>query len=68
MFGLGTSELLIVFGIIVLLFGASRLPELGRGLGQGLKSFKDAMRGGDNDEVTGDGASERSSKGSKDHQ
>jgi sec-independent protein translocase protein TatA len=45
MFGIGTSELLIILLIVVVLFGASRLPELGRGLGQGMRSFKDALKG-----------------------
>lgn len=44
MFGLGTGELLVIFAIFLLVFGASRLPELGKGLGEGLRSFKEAMR------------------------
>ena len=40
MFGLGLSEMLLVLAIILLIFGASRLPELGRGLGEGIRSFK----------------------------
>jgi sec-independent protein translocase protein TatA len=44
MFGLGTGELLVVLVIVLLVFGASRLPELGKGLGQGMRSFKDALK------------------------
>ena len=45
---LGIPELLIVLLIIVLVFGASRLPELGKGIGRGIKNFKDATsKGGD---------------------
>jgi sec-independent protein translocase protein TatA len=44
MFGLSASHLLIL-GIIILLFGARRLPELGAGLGQSMKAFKDAIEG-----------------------
>jgi sec-independent protein translocase protein TatA len=45
MFGLGTSELLIILVIVMLVFGASRLPQLGKGLGEGMRSFKDAIKG-----------------------
>ncbi|MFN3535508.1 MAG: twin-arginine translocase TatA/TatE family subunit [Desulfatiglandales bacterium] len=40
MFGLGSSELIIIAIIIFLLFGAKRLPEVGRGLGQAIKEFR----------------------------
>lgn len=40
----GFSEMLIIFFIIVLLFGAKKLPELARGLGKGLKEFKQATK------------------------
>jgi sec-independent protein translocase protein TatA len=42
---LGIPELLIVLFIVVLIFGASRLPELGKGIGKGIKNFKEANRG-----------------------
>lgn len=48
MFGLRMPELLIIGFIVVLLFGANKLPALGAGLGQGIKSFKKAF-GGDDD-------------------
>ena len=44
---LSTPELLIVLFIVLLIFGAQRLPELGRGLGQGMRSFRDAVKGED---------------------
>ncbi len=44
MFGLGASELLIILVIVVLLFGASKIPELGKSLGSGLKNFKEGLR------------------------
>ena len=47
---IGIPELLIVLAIIILVFGASRLPELGRGLGKGIKNFKDATRTPDKDD------------------
>ncbi len=40
MFGIGTTELLVVLGIVIVLFGARRLPELGSGLGKAIKNFK----------------------------
>jgi sec-independent protein translocase protein TatA len=43
MFGLGITELVIILVIIVLLFGASRLPEVGRGVGEAIKNFKKSM-------------------------
>jgi sec-independent protein translocase protein TatA len=47
---LGIPELLIILFIVVLIFGASRLPELGKGIGRGLKNFKDATRNEGKDE------------------
>jgi sec-independent protein translocase protein TatA len=39
---LGIPELLVILVIVILIFGASRLPELGKGLGKGIKNFKEA--------------------------
>ncbi|MBQ9396253.1 MAG: twin-arginine translocase TatA/TatE family subunit [Proteobacteria bacterium] len=43
-FGIGTQEILIIVGIAVLLFGATKLPQLGSAVGQTLKNFKRGMR------------------------
>ena len=40
MFGLGVTELIIVLVIVVVLFGASKLPEIGSGIGEAIKNFK----------------------------
>ncbi len=45
------TELLIIFGIIVLLFGAKKIPDLAKGLGKGIKNFKAEMKEVDEVEV-----------------
>ncbi len=42
--GFSTSHWLIVFGIIILLFGAKKIPDLAKGLGQGIRNFKKEMK------------------------
>ena len=44
MFGLGMQEILIIALIVLLLFGGKKIPELMKGLGKGVKSFKDGMK------------------------
>lgn len=41
--GLGTGEILLIVLVILLLFGGKKLPELMRGMGRGVREFKDAM-------------------------
>lgn len=43
MFGLGTTELLLVLLIVILLFGAGKLPQLGAGLAKGIRNFRKTM-------------------------
>lgn len=50
MFGLGAGEILVICLIILLLFGGKKIPELMKGLGKGMKSFKDGMNGVDEKE------------------
>jgi sec-independent protein translocase protein TatA len=48
--GLGGGEIFLIVLIILLLFGAKRIPDLARGLGKGIKEFKDASKGIDSGE------------------
>ena len=43
-FGIGTSELLIIMVIVLLVFGAKRLPEIGQSMGKGIRDFKRSLR------------------------
>ena len=45
MFGIGMPELLIILVIILIIFGAGKLPEIGSGIGRGIKNFKKATSG-----------------------
>ena len=44
MFGLGTQEILLILLLVLILFGAKKIPEIMRGLGQGIREFKQASR------------------------
>lgn len=54
MFGLGPLELGIILAIVVVLFGAKRLPEIGSGMGKAIKNFKSGISGKDEIDVTPD--------------
>ena len=45
---LGTWEIVLILAVVLLLFGGKKIPELMRGLGRGMKEFKDASKGVDN--------------------
>lgn len=52
MFGLGTQELLIILVIVVVLFGATRLPQIGSGIGQAIRNFKKSVKESEEIDVT----------------
>ena len=52
MFGLGMQELLIILVIVIVLFGATRLPEIGKGVGQAIRNFKKGVSEPDEIDVT----------------
>jgi len=52
MFGLGIGELLLILVIVLIIFGAGKLPEIGQGLGKGIRSFKREVGRPDEIDVT----------------
>ena len=58
---LGVPELLVILVIVVIIFGSSKLPQLGKGIGEGIRNFRKGMRGDDEgeDKSGGTGSSAR---------
>jgi sec-independent protein translocase protein TatA len=44
-FRVGPMELIVILGVCLLVFGGKKIPELGKGLGEGIRNFKDSLRG-----------------------
>ena len=59
---LGMGELVVILLIVVILFGASKLPQLGKGLGEGIRSFKKSFGGEDEEKPTSPPPSDTGSK------
>lgn len=54
MFGIGFQEILVIALVVLLLFGGKKIPELMKGLGKGVRSFKDGMNGKDDSQPEGE--------------
>ena len=54
---LGMSELVIILLIVIVIFGASRLPQLGKGLGEGIRNFKSSLKIGQDEGTKNEAAS-----------
>lgn len=52
MFGFGMGELLVILVIVLVIFGAGKLPELGEGLGRGIRNFRKQLRAPDEIDIT----------------
>jgi len=49
-FGLGAGELILILALVILFFGARRLPQFARGLGEGIRNFRGALKGEEEEE------------------
>jgi len=56
---IGFPELLLILLVVVLLFGSTRIPQLGRGLGEGIRNFKRGLKGDDGNEAERPAPSDR---------
>ena len=54
MFGLGTTELLIILALVMIIFGAGKLPSVGGALGKSLRNFKEGVKEGEEEKSEGD--------------
>lgn len=60
--GIGIQELLVIFLIVLLLFGAKRIPDIAQGLGRGIRDFKRALKEGQDEITSATNDSDKSAK------
>jgi sec-independent protein translocase protein TatA len=65
MFGLGPTELFLILVIVLIIFGAGKLPELGEGLGRGIRNFRKSVKAPDEIDVTPSADDDESKAGGK---
>jgi len=63
MFGLGMPELLVILVIVIVIFGANRLPQLGEGLGKAIRGFKKGISSDSQEEISKDAGKKESKEG-----
>ncbi|MFQ6079169.1 MAG: twin-arginine translocase TatA/TatE family subunit [Thermodesulfobacteriota bacterium] len=63
MFGIGMPELLVILVIVLVIFGAGKLPQIGEGIGKGIRNFKKATKGPDEIDVTPEKDKEKTKSG-----
>lgn len=66
MFGIGTQEILLILLVILIFFGGKKIPELMKGLGKGVRSFKEGMKEADTDINSKDEKGEKKEEVKKD--
>jgi sec-independent protein translocase protein TatA len=66
MFGLGSTELIIILVLVLIIFGAGKLPEIGGALGKGIRSFRKSAQERDEIDVTPDKEGKKEEKENKD--
>jgi len=67
MFGLGIGELVVILVIVLVIFGAGRLPEIGEGLGRGIRNFRKAVKAPDEIDITPKPEEPKAKPEGKDH-
>ena len=62
MFGFGVMEIILVFALVVLFFGAKRIPQIAKGVGEGIRNFRHSIKEGEGDQDRLESGSEEDSR------